>query len=69
MFLPEDGATRGRLIRRDEFRRVLLKVVRCICSELDVPGVTPCTPEEIAFWMSQVTEEDIQAVWEEVKKE
>ncbi len=50
------------LVDRSEFRAVLKEVVKCIRSNLDSPGLTPLTAEQIMLWLESVTSEDIQIV-------
>jgi hypothetical protein len=52
-------------VSREPFRAVLAKVVDCLRTQLDIPGVSPFNATEIAEWMNQVTPEDIAAVWNE----
>ena len=49
---------------REEFRAVLGKVVASLRGQLQIPGVSPFNPVEIAQWLNQVTPEDVQAVWD-----
>jgi hypothetical protein len=53
---------------RQEFRNVLSKVVDCLRNNLEIPGVSPFNPGEIAHWLNQVTPEDVQAVWDQQGK-
>lgn len=48
---------------RNEFREVLRKVVETLRGELNFPGVSPFSPDELSHWFRQITTEDIQAVW------
>ena len=50
---------------RTEFRHVLRQVVRCLRTELQVPGVSPFNAEELRDWFHRITVEDVRAVWEE----
>ena len=50
---------------RREFRTVLGEIVKCVRSNLEVPGVSPFQPHELVTWFGQITEEDIRAVWDE----
>src|SRR4051812_16356035 len=50
-------------VSRQEFRNVLTKVVDCLRTNLDIPGVSPFNPTEIAEWLNQVTADDVEAVW------
>jgi hypothetical protein len=52
----------GPLVDRTEFRSVLKEVVNCVREHLDVPGITPLTPEQILLWFQNVTLADLQAV-------
>lgn len=57
------------LTSRKEFRTILSAVARCTRSNLDRPGVTPFTPEEVFRWFQQITIEDVRAVFDEWKEE
>jgi hypothetical protein len=50
------------LVDRTEFRKVVKQMVRCLHENLERPGITPLTPEQIVFWMQNITLEDIQVV-------
>ena len=52
----------GPLVDRTEFRAVLKEVVNCVRELLDMPGITPLTPEQILLWFQNVTLADLQAV-------
>ena len=52
----------GPLADRTEFRKVLKQMLGCLHENLDRPGLTPLTPEQIMFWMQNITLEDIQIV-------
>ncbi len=54
------------LVDRTEFRAVLKEVVKCIRTNLDAPGLTPLTGEQILFWFHSVTPEDLQVVLQEI---
>lgn len=51
---------------RTEFRAVLKEVVQCIRQNLDAPGLAPLTPEQIMFWMQNVSLADIQIVTQQI---
>jgi hypothetical protein len=61
-------AIMGPLVDRTEFRAVLREVVMCIRQNLAAPGITPLTPEQIMFWLQNVTLEDLQIVIEEIDR-
>jgi hypothetical protein len=50
------------LVDRTEFRKVLKQIVGCLRENLERPGLTPLTPEQIVFWLQNITLEDIQVV-------
>jgi hypothetical protein len=50
---------------RGEFREVLREVIRCLRTQLSVPGVSPYDARELQAWFHNITVEDIDAVWEE----
>jgi len=54
------------LVDRTEFRAVLKEVVKCIRQHLDAPALTPLSPEQIMFWVQNVTLEDLQIVTQEI---
>ena len=54
------------LVDRTEFRGVLKEIIKCLRQNLDKPGVSALTPEQIMFWMQNVTQEDIQVVSREL---
>ncbi len=56
----------GPLSDRTEFRAVLKEVVNCIRKNLDKPGLTPLTAEQIMFWFQNVTLEDVQVITREL---
>ncbi len=56
----------GPLSDRTEFRAVLKEVVNCIRKNLDRPGLTPLTAEQIMFWFQNVTLEDVQVITREL---
>lgn len=55
------------LTSRVEFRTILKSVVACLRENLDKPSVPPLTPEEIHFWLHEVTIDDVRAVAGEVE--
>jgi hypothetical protein len=55
------------LVDRTEFRKVVKEIVHCLHQNLDRGGVAPLTPEQILFWMQNVTLEDIQIVASEIE--
>jgi hypothetical protein len=57
----------GPLVDRTEFRRVLKEIVGCLRQNLDRDGVTPLKPEQVLFWMQNVTLEDIQIVASQIE--
>jgi hypothetical protein len=59
----------SKLISRTEFRVVLKSVVRCLRGELNVPGLAPLSAEEILFWFRNITQEDIEAVNQDIDAE
>ncbi len=52
------------LSSRNEFRSILSSVVRCTRGNLDKPGISPFTPEEVFAWFQQITIEDVRAVFD-----
>jgi hypothetical protein len=52
---------------RVEFLVILSKVVSCLRASLDRPGVSPLTPEQIHFWLQQISIEDIETVVAEIE--
>jgi hypothetical protein len=52
----------GPLVDRTEFRKVLKQMLKCLHENLDRPALTPLTPEQILFWVQNITLEDIQVV-------
>jgi hypothetical protein len=54
------------LVDRTEFRAVLKEVVKCVRANLDAPGLTPLTAEQIMFWFQNVTIEDLRIVLQEI---
>ena len=59
----------SKLISRREFRVVLKSVVRSLRGELNAPGLTPLSAEEILFWFRNITQEDIEAVNQDIDAE
>ena len=56
----------GPLVDRSEFRKVVKEMVKCVRQNLDRPGVAPLTPEQILFWLQNITPEDIEIVAAEI---
>jgi hypothetical protein len=56
----------GPLTDRSEFRAVLKAAVKCVRQNLDRPGLTPLTAEQIMFWFQNVTLEDVQVITREL---
>ncbi len=50
------------LTSRVEFRAILKGIVDCLRENLDKPHLPPLTPEEIHFWLHEVTIDDVRAV-------
>lgn len=61
-FLSNEG-TLDQLSSRDEFRSILSTVVHSTRENLDRPGITPFSPEEVFRWFQQITLQDVQAVF------
>lgn len=59
----------GPLADRTEFRKVVKEVVKCLRTNLDRPDVSPLTPEQMMFWMQNVTLEDLQMVTQQIESE
>lgn len=57
------------LVDRTQFRAVLKELVKCVRQNLDVPGVKPLVPEQILFWLQNVTLEDLRAVMQDIDSE
>ena len=57
------------LVDRTEFRALLKELVTCLRQNLDVPGVAPLSPEQIFFWLQNVTLEDLDAVMRDIDGE
>jgi hypothetical protein len=56
----------GPLVDRSEFRAVLKEVVKCMRANLDKPGITPLTPEQVMFWFQNVNLQDLVLVSQEI---
>ena len=54
------------LVDRSEFRAVLKELIKCLRQNLDAPGVAPLGPEQIMFWLQNITLEDLQAAVAEI---
>lgn len=65
----ENSLRMGPLLDRTEFRKVVKEVVKCLHAHLDRPELSPLTPEQIMFWMQNVTLEDLQIVTDEIETE
>ena len=52
----------GPLVDRKEFRQVVKEIVKCLRGNLDRPGLSPLTPEQVMFWLQSITPEDLQVV-------
>ena len=59
----------SKLTSRVEFRTILKKLITHLKESLDQPKLPPLTPEEIHFWLSEITMDDVQAVIAEIDKE
>jgi hypothetical protein len=57
------------LVDRTEFRAVLKEIVKCLHQHLDVAGIAPLTPEQIMFWLQNVSLGDLRAVAREIDAE
>lgn len=57
------------LVDRTEFVRVLKEIVKCLRQNLDPQGVSPLTPEQVMFWMQNVTLEDLELVVRDIQAE
>ncbi len=55
------------LTSRVEFRAILKDVIACLRKNLDQPTIPPLTPDEIHFWLYEVTIDDIRAVVGEIE--
>lgn len=60
-----DGVEGQATENRGEFRAVLREMVKCLRSELNIPGVAPFNPEDLREWFQNITAEDIRSVWDE----
>jgi hypothetical protein len=63
MSAGSNAVTAKNVSYRKEFRQVLHRVVETLTKELRVPGVSEFGPNELAHWFSQISVEDIEAVW------
>ena len=63
------GTNDPQSVNRKEFRQVLRKVLETLRGELNLPGISPFNPDELAHWFRQITTEDIQAVWADSHKQ
>jgi hypothetical protein len=57
----------SRFTSRVEFLVILKRVVSCLKDSLERPGVSPLTPEQIHFWLHQISIEDIETVVAEIE--
>ncbi|HSY11963.1 MAG TPA: hypothetical protein VK976_07215 [Verrucomicrobiae bacterium] len=57
------------LVDRTEFRGVLKELIKCLRQNLDKPGITALSPEQIMFWLQTVTMDDIKVVIGELEAE
>ncbi len=57
----------GPLVDRNEFRKVVKEIVKCLRRNLDRPELVPLTAEQILFWMQSITLEDLQIVIQEIE--
>lgn len=57
------------LVDRTEFRAVLKEVVKCVRQNLDAPGLSALTPEQLISWFQNITLEDIRTVVREIEDE
>lgn len=57
------------LTSRDEFRKILKHMVFCLKENLEYPTLGPLTPEEMHFWLREITLEDIRVVASEIDNE
>lgn len=56
------------LTSRVEFRAILRRIVGCLRDSLPA-NVSPLTPEEMHFWLREITLEDIRVVAAEINSE
>jgi hypothetical protein len=54
-------------VDRTEFRKVVKELVKCLRENLDGPGLAPLTPDQIMFWMRNVTLEDLEIVIQQIE--
>jgi hypothetical protein len=59
----------GHLVDRTEVRAVMKEAVKCVRQNLDAPGLTPLTPEQLTSWFQNVTPEDLQIVVREIESD
>ena len=57
----------GPLVDRKEFRHVVKEIVQCLRKNLDRPGLSPLTPEQVLFWLQNISLEDLQIVMQEIE--
>ncbi len=57
----------GPLMDRKEFRQVVKEIVKCLRQNLDRPGLSPLTPEQVMFWLQSITPEDLHVVMREIE--
>jgi hypothetical protein len=57
------------LVNRSEFRAVLKELIKSLRRNLDPPGVVPLSPEQIMFWLQNVTLEDLQVAAAEIDRD
>ncbi len=57
------------LVDRNEFRKVVREVVKCLRQNLDRPGLAPLNADQIMFWLQNVTHDDLQAATQEIDAE
>jgi hypothetical protein len=59
----------GPLVDRTEFRTVLKEVVKCVRQNLDAPGLSALTPEQLLSWFQNITLEDIRIVVRQIEND
>jgi len=57
----------GPLVDRTEFRQVVKEIVKCLRNNFDRPGLSRLTPEQVMFWLQNITLEDLQIVTQEIE--
>jgi hypothetical protein len=57
------------LVDRSDFRVVVKELIKCLRQNLDPPGVAPLSPEQIMFWLQNVTLEDLRVSATEIDRE